>query len=116
MAASYTSCSLDLEHQGWSEGLLAAGFDPTVPAVWLAEGLVMYLSEEGVLNLLREAGSISAKGSRLLVMVSPHPFLRASYLCLCPPACLRHASYTRPFSSTGCHIFRACVRPWTAAA
>ena len=77
MAANYTSCSLDLEHRGWSQDLVAAGFDPTVPAVWIAEGLVMYLSEEGVVNLMREARSISAKGSRLLVMVSqPRCILR----------------------------------------
>ena len=49
--------------------LVAAGFDPKVPSVWIAEGLVMYITEEGVDNLLREVHAAAAKGSRLLVMV-----------------------------------------------
>ncbi len=68
-AASYTSLTVNLEKEGWSEELLASGFDPAVPSVWIAEGLVMYLSEAAVDNLLREAHKVSAKGSRLLVMV-----------------------------------------------
>ena len=68
-AASYTSLTANLEREGWSAELLAAGFDPAVPSVWIAEGLVMYLSEDAVGNLLREARKVSAGGSRLLVMV-----------------------------------------------
>lgn len=68
-AASYTSLTVNLEKEGWSQELLAAGFDPATPSVWLAEGLVMYLSEAAVGNLLREAHKVSAQGSRLLVMV-----------------------------------------------
>ena len=69
-AASYKSLSVDLEERGWSNKLMASGgFNPDLPSVWIAEGLVMYISEEGVDNLLREVHAVAAKGSRLLLMV-----------------------------------------------
>ena len=68
-ASSYASLSFDLEKEGWSSELTAAGFDPTLPSVWVLEAVVIYMTEEGVGNLLREARAIAAKGSRLLVMV-----------------------------------------------
>jgi O-methyltransferase involved in polyketide biosynthesis len=116
MAATYTSCSLDLEHAGWSAGLLAAGFDPAVPAVWIAEGLVMYLSEAGVLNLMREAASISARGSRLLVMVGSLTWqpVRSLSPAMCtapsaphPPACAAHAESSQASAGGSLCILRS---------
>lgn len=69
LASKHTICDLDLAHSGWTKQLIAAGFDPSLPSVWVAEGLVMYLSDEAVTTLLRELHSVSAPGSRLLVMV-----------------------------------------------
>ena len=71
-AAAYISCSVDLENQNWADGLVARGFDPEVPTCWILEGLVMYLSPEAVEKLLKGMHAVSATGSRLLVMVSPH--------------------------------------------
>ncbi len=71
-AATYISCSVDLENQKWADGLVAEGFDPEVPTCWLLEGLVMYLSPEAVEKLLNGMHAVSATGSRLLVMVRPH--------------------------------------------
>lgn len=68
-AATYITCSVDLENQNWADGLIAKGFDPEVPTCWLLEGLVMYLSPVGVEKLLKEMHALSAPGSRLLVMV-----------------------------------------------
>ncbi|KAL3896541.1 MAG: hypothetical protein SGPRY_013247, partial [Prymnesium sp.] len=38
------------ERGRWAADLVAAGFDPTVPTVWLLEGLLMYLSMVAVLS------------------------------------------------------------------
>ncbi|MFI9366591.1 SAM-dependent methyltransferase [Kitasatospora sp. NPDC053057] len=57
----------DLLDPGWPRRLVAAGFDPQRPTVWLAEGLVVYLSAEQAAGLLTAVGSLSAPGSRLLM-------------------------------------------------
>jgi methyltransferase (TIGR00027 family) len=49
----------------WSGALVAAGFDTTRPAVWLAEGLFMYLDAEQSDRLLATIGALSAPGSRV---------------------------------------------------
>jgi methyltransferase (TIGR00027 family) len=51
----------------WSEPLLAAGFDPLAPSVWLAEGMLMYLSASENDALLRTITGLSAPGSRVLL-------------------------------------------------
>ncbi|MBD0689606.1 SAM-dependent methyltransferase [Streptomyces sp. CBMA123] len=57
----------DLLDPGWPRRLVEAGFDPQRPTVWLAEGLVVYLSAEQAAGLLTAVGSLSAPGSRLLM-------------------------------------------------
>jgi len=47
----------------WREALLHSGFDPLVPSAWLLEGLVMYLPEATVYQMMRDIGSLSAAGS-----------------------------------------------------
>jgi methyltransferase (TIGR00027 family) len=42
----------------WAPTLLEAGFDPTRPTVWLAEGLLFYLTEAAVGRLLRTCAQI----------------------------------------------------------
>ncbi|QKW23227.1 SAM-dependent methyltransferase [Kitasatospora sp. NA04385] len=56
----------DLADPGWTDRLLAAGFDPGQPTVWLAEGLLVYLDAEQAAALLTAVGGLSAPGSRLL--------------------------------------------------
>ncbi|BDA41776.1 Putative S-adenosyl-L-methionine-dependent methyltransferase [Coccomyxa sp. Obi] len=67
-AAIYKTCDVDLGSEGWTKHLIAAGFDPKVPTVWVAEGLLMYLSEAAVTALLKEARSVSVQRSRFLIM------------------------------------------------
>ncbi|CAK0745425.1 hypothetical protein CVIRNUC_001619 [Coccomyxa viridis] len=67
-AASYISCSVDLENQQWVDGLIAEGFDPEIPTCWILEGLVMYLSPAAVSKLLTGMHAASAVGSRALIM------------------------------------------------
>ncbi|RUS93942.1 S-adenosyl-L-methionine-dependent methyltransferase [Dulcicalothrix desertica PCC 7102] len=51
--------------QSWEEKLLAAGFCPQSPSVWLIEGLLMYLSEAQVHALLQSVSNLSTHGSEL---------------------------------------------------
>ncbi|MEV7749695.1 class I SAM-dependent methyltransferase [Streptomyces griseofuscus] len=49
----------------WPGALVAAGHDPAVPTVWIAEGLLIYLPEDAVELLLARISAQSAAGSRM---------------------------------------------------
>jgi methyltransferase (TIGR00027 family) len=49
-----------------SEALMRSGFEPTQRAVWIAEGLLMYLTLDGVSSLMRTLKSLSAPGSQFV--------------------------------------------------
>lgn len=49
----------------WPGALAAAGHDPAVPTVWIAEGLLIYLPEDAVELLLARISAQSAAGSRM---------------------------------------------------
>ncbi|MFJ4804796.1 class I SAM-dependent methyltransferase [Streptomyces murinus] len=51
--------------QDWPGALVAAGHDPAVPTVWIAEGLLIYLPEDAVELLLARISAQSAAGSRM---------------------------------------------------
>jgi methyltransferase (TIGR00027 family) len=51
----------------WPAALLAAGFDRTQPAAWLAEGLLPYLSAEAEDRLFAMITALSASGSQIAV-------------------------------------------------
>ena len=51
--------------EDWSCALREAGFDPTRPTAWLAEGLLIYLSFDEAAALLGTVGELSAPGSRI---------------------------------------------------
>jgi methyltransferase (TIGR00027 family) len=51
--------------EDWRSALLAAGFRAHEPTAWLAEGLLMYLSEPERDALFARIGSLSAPGSRI---------------------------------------------------
>ena len=59
----------------WGRDLEAAGFDTSVPTVWLLEGLMMYLSLDDSRTLMREVGRLSATGSAVF-----HDAVSASYV------------------------------------
>jgi methyltransferase (TIGR00027 family) len=56
--------AIDLR-EDWPTALKAAGFDPTKPSAWIAEGLFGYLPPEAQDRLLDDVTSLSAPGSRL---------------------------------------------------
>ncbi|WP_133759595.1 class I SAM-dependent methyltransferase [Mycobacterium sp. PDNC021] len=49
----------------WPAALQAAGFDPTKPTAWIAEGLFGYLPPEAQDRLLDQVSELSAPGSRM---------------------------------------------------
>ena len=51
--------------EDWPGALAAAGHDPALPTVWIAEGLLIYLPEDAVELLLARIGAASAPGSRM---------------------------------------------------
>jgi methyltransferase (TIGR00027 family) len=56
---------VDLERADWPEALRAAGYRPELPSVWLIEGLLFYLTELAVHELLEKVGALTATGSHL---------------------------------------------------
>ncbi len=59
---------VDLRHD-WPAALRQAGFDPTRPTAWAAEGLFGYLPPAGQDLLLDNISALSASGSQLLAEV-----------------------------------------------
>jgi methyltransferase (TIGR00027 family) len=55
----------DFRQDGLAVSLLAAGYDPKVPAFWLWEGVTLYLRPEAVAANLTSFAALSAPGSRL---------------------------------------------------
>jgi methyltransferase (TIGR00027 family) len=51
--------------QPWSHLLLEQGYQPNLPSVWLLEGLLMYLTESQVRQLLQIISRLVAAGSYL---------------------------------------------------
>lgn len=62
--ADLRAISIDLR-DNWPAALRAAGFDPTAPSAWIAEGLFGYLPPEAQDRLLDAVTDLSAPGSRL---------------------------------------------------
>lgn len=62
--ADRRSVAVDLRHD-WPTALRGAGFDPTEPTAWSAEGLMPFLPPEAQDALLDSITTLSAAGSRL---------------------------------------------------
>jgi methyltransferase (TIGR00027 family) len=67
---AYPTCErwvigVDLERPFWPEALLSAEYEAQEPSVWLAEGLLFYLTEAAARRLLRSASVLAAPRSRL---------------------------------------------------
>jgi methyltransferase (TIGR00027 family) len=55
----------DLGRSSWSQALLKAGYGTREPSVWLMEGLLFYMDESALRNLLGVAATLAALGSLL---------------------------------------------------
>jgi methyltransferase (TIGR00027 family) len=69
-SADRRAVAIDLR-QDWPGALRAAGFDPTLPSAWLAEGLLMYLPAEAQDRLFTLIGELSPAGSRVSAETAP---------------------------------------------
>lgn len=65
--------------EDWLPALTRAGFDAARPTLWIAEGLMFFLTEEQATGLLRTLGSVSAPGSRLAVDFVSKALLRSPF-------------------------------------
>lgn len=62
--------AMDLRND-WASALRQAGFDPTAPTAWSAEGLLGYLPPEAQDRLLDTITELSAPGSRVAIDCAP---------------------------------------------
>jgi methyltransferase (TIGR00027 family) len=69
--AERRTVAIDLRHD-WPAALEAAGFDPTKPTAWSAEGLLPFLPPEAQDRLLDNVTALSAPGSRLAADYMPN--------------------------------------------
>lgn len=63
-SAERRTVAVDLRDD-WAAALQKAGFDPTLPAAWSAEGLLVYLPDEAQDALFDNITALSVAGSRL---------------------------------------------------
>lgn len=63
---SHRAVAVDLRDD-WAAALVAAGFEPTAPTAWLAEGLLPYLPGDAQDKLFDTVTALSAPGSRIAV-------------------------------------------------
>jgi methyltransferase (TIGR00027 family) len=68
--ADRRTVAIDLRHD-WPSALIAAGFDPSQPTAWSAEGLLGYLPPDAQDRLLDTITELSAIGSRVAVESVP---------------------------------------------
>jgi len=71
--ASHVSVGIDLRLD-WPTALAEAGFDPSVPTAWSAEGLLPYLTADAQDLLFDRIQSLSATGSRVAVEAFTNDF------------------------------------------
>jgi len=71
--ASHVGVGIDLRLD-WPTALVEAGFDPSIPTAWSAEGLLPYLTAEAQDLLFNRIDSLSAPGSRVAVEAFTNEF------------------------------------------
>ncbi|WP_396926025.1 class I SAM-dependent methyltransferase [Mycolicibacterium sp.] len=69
-AAQHRTVGIDLR-EDWPAALRAAGFDPSVPTAWVAEGLLVYLPPEAQDRLFDTITALSAPGSTVATEFVP---------------------------------------------
>jgi methyltransferase (TIGR00027 family) len=64
----------------WPSALRAAGFDPSERAIWLVEGLLVYLDEAAVRSILARVTDLAAPGSILMCDVIGRALLGSPFM------------------------------------
>ena len=78
-AVRYQAVRIDLRSD-WPTALREAGFDPSTPTAWSAEGLLPYLPAAGQDLLFERIVKLSATGSRIAVEAFSPTFFEPDYL------------------------------------
>jgi O-methyltransferase involved in polyketide biosynthesis len=81
----------------WPKALADAGFDPSLPTAWSAEGFLPHLIAEAQDVLFDRIQALSASGSRVAVKAFANDFFSAE-------SAERHEEQTEPASATLCPI------------
>lgn len=80
-AGAHPSCErqvylgADLRGADWPAQMAQAGFDPSTPAVWLAEGFLFYLPDDAIGRLLAQVSALASEGGFLGFDVPNHAVL-----------------------------------------
>lgn len=64
----------------WKNKLIEAGFKTSEPTLWLVEGLLMYLEELQVVNLLNQINQLATKNDIMLFDILTRTLLEAPYM------------------------------------
>jgi methyltransferase (TIGR00027 family) len=78
-ASNQVNVPVDLRHD-WPKALQEAGFDPSAPSAWSAEGLLRFLPARAQDLLFDRIHALSAAGSRLAVNAPSKDFLNPDRL------------------------------------
>ena len=110
-AADRRTVGIDLR-EDWPKALRQAGFDPSQPTAWIAEGLLIYLPPEAQDRLLDNVTALSAPGSRLATEHMDAKALSGEWAKAMTERAQRHGSdinlqelfYSGPRTSAGDHL------------
>ncbi len=71
VADAVTYVALDLTDGDLATALTASGFEPDAPALYLAEGLVLYVDAATLRSVLKDLRSLATPGTRLALSLRP---------------------------------------------
>lgn len=68
-SVNYHSVVADLSLPGWIDKLVASGYDPLLPSLWLLEGFINYLTEDEAISLFNtlKLDTVTSKESCILM-------------------------------------------------
>lgn len=72
-ARDLRSISADLSFDDWGSQLLEAGFDNTLPTMWIIEGVLYYLEHDAVFSVFQRIASLSANASQIAFSATTRP-------------------------------------------
>jgi methyltransferase (TIGR00027 family) len=114
----HPSCELqvyvhaDLREANWPDQLCDAGFDPSCPAVWLAEGLLFYIPEQAIGDLLERVSSLASRGGTLGFDV-PNRGVLSHNECRTGSVMSKSACLCRPNRRAAARLRLRRWTPWT---
>lgn len=75
----HKTIEVDLREE-WPKKLMEAGFNPGARTLWSVEGLLMYLSEEEVITLIKRINTLASTNDVMLFDIFTRDLLEAPYM------------------------------------